>query len=193
MNGRNFERHRDILQEKYHTLLERLANLQQELVTTQQQLTTLTQSIQADRLAVIQAKREALEQLRQTPPARHRHEDKARHATASIRPLTKDELTLAALKGRVFHLIVVALSSHVAGRRSLEVRLLRLHIRRDWEYDVRTLQREVERLEREVFEQRDTTEQRLLRNKIAQIQRDIPQLELQARFMFIEIDALRTN
>jgi hypothetical protein len=191
MQRSELQQHLQMLQGKRLIFEKRIQDLQQKIVAKQQELAIQTQDVHAEREAALKAGREALEVLYHTLPARNGQEDRHRHAMALVRPLTRTELAIDSLKRSWLNWIFAVLSPQVARMQSVNLRQLRQQVWREWQYEVHTLQRDIERMSREALEDWETNAQRILRNEIEQLQRELPRLEQQHQLMLIEIDGLQ--
>ncbi len=190
MQRSELQQHLQTLREKRLVIGQRVRDLQRELAEKQQELADQTRHVHAERQAALTERREALEVLYHTPPARNGQEDRDRQATALVRPLTRTELAIDSLKRGWLNWIFAVLSPQVARMQSVNLRQLRQQAWREWEYEVRTLQRDIERMSRETLEDWETNAQRVLRNEIGQLQRELSRLGQQHQLMLIEIEGL---
>jgi peptidoglycan hydrolase CwlO-like protein len=190
MHGSDLQQQLQTLQDKYRKVMEQIAFHRLDLLEKKQELALLDAEVQQARYEKLDARRAELEMFLSTPPARNGWGDKQRLATSWIRPLTRTEMAIMAMKGSWTNRTLAALSRQASALYSADVRQLRQQVWREWDYERRNLERKVEHLAQDILDERETSEQQSLRKEIAQLQRDISRLELQAQFLLIDIEGL---
>lgn len=175
------------LQEKRHVITERQKLCQEQIDSKREAITAIIKDVQDCRSKALQSHKVALGRLLAAPPARNGYDDAQRLATTIIRPLTQHEAMIYAAKSNGFNWAIAAFSRAGLSIMCKDIQQLRFQVFHDWELEKRALQREIDRLSREIGEELEPPKVRTLKQELKELQREHTWLELQAEFIEVDI------
>ncbi len=191
MHGSDLQQQLQTLQDKYRVVMEQIALHQLDLKERMQELACLDAEVQQERSERLSAYKEELKVLRSVPPARNGWDDHRRLALMDVRQLTGTELMILSEKRNWLKRILAVLSRQASMMYWSDVRQLRVQARQEWLHEQHVLERKIEQLTQDMLYGHETSEQRSLKREIGQLQHDLSRLRMQARFMLIDIHALK--
>jgi DNA repair exonuclease SbcCD ATPase subunit len=191
MYGSDLQQQLQTLQDKYRVVMEQIALHRLDLKERMEELACLDAEVQQERSERLSAYKAGLKELRSIPPACNGWDDHRRLALMDVRPLTDTELMILSMKRSWLKLLLAVLSRPASIMYSSDVRQLRIQARQEWLHEQHILERKIEQLAQDMLYGRETSEQRSLKMEIAQLQRDLSRLKVQAQFMLIDIQALQ--
>lgn len=189
------ERKITVLTQQREALLRAMGILQKKIVEQKQAFSLLSQRTEEFYISSLQSNQLALQELLENEPAVDERDAKAKRQLNPYRVSSPIEQQIEMMKGGVLTRLVHTLICHVNPSygmvKAVQIRNLRQQARREWEAQVRPLEREIKDLKNVLQFPRYTDEQRSLLAATASDERERSRLEQLARGKEIEIASLK--